>query len=71
MNHAPDLDALADACIAAYTAIEAHGTPEKKALIRTLPLIVGKEIARDISTPDKREGHAGDGIEQFQRLLDE
>jgi len=71
MNRALDLDAVAEACIAAHAAIEEHGTPEMKALIRTLLLIVGKEIARGISTSDKREGHAYDGIKQFQRLLDD
>ena len=63
MNHAPDLDVVADACIAAHAAIEEHGTAEMKALIRTLLLIVGKEMARHISTSGKRDGHTDDDVE--------
>ncbi|MCJ2122984.1 hypothetical protein [Methylobacterium sp. J-077] len=53
MNRASDLDAIADACIAAYGAIADHGTPQMKMLIRVLLHIVGKEIAQDLSRPQR------------------
>lgn len=50
MNRASDLDAVADACIAAHAVITEHGTPQMKMLSRVLLHIVGKEIARNLSS---------------------
>jgi hypothetical protein len=56
MSRSNDLDAVADACIAAYAAIADHGTPQMKMLIRVLLHMVGREIAQDLS----RSQHADD-----------
>ena len=46
MDHTPDLDAVADAVMAAHAVIEQHGTHEMKTMSRVLLFAVGKEIAQ-------------------------
>ena len=45
MDHIPDLNAIADAVMAAHEVIEEHGTHEMKTLSRMLLLTIGREIA--------------------------
>lgn len=62
MNQVRDLDAVADACIAAHTVIEEHGTPEMQALIRVMLHLVGREIARGVLPLEgDKPASAGDG----------
>lgn len=46
MEHKPDLNAVADAAMAAHAVIEEHGTHEMKTLSRMLLLTIGREIAQ-------------------------
>ncbi|MCJ2065457.1 hypothetical protein MKK63_22485 [Methylobacterium sp. J-088] len=53
-----DLDAVAEAIIAAHRLIEEHGTQEMKTLSRTLLLKVAQKIAcRSIPTREARDPH--------------
>ncbi|MCJ2144705.1 hypothetical protein [Methylobacterium sp. E-066] len=58
MKRASDLDAIADACIAAHAVIAEHGTPQMKMLSRVLLHIVGKEIARNLSSSQHEDDQA-------------
>ena len=45
MSDSRDLDAVADACIAAYAAVEKHGTEEMRSLLRAVLFLVARELA--------------------------
>ena len=45
MSDSRDLDAVADACIAAHEAIGKHGTDEMRCLMSLVLFLVAKELA--------------------------
>ena len=45
MADSRDLDAVADACIAAYAAVEKQGTEEMRSLLRAVLFLVTRELA--------------------------
>lgn len=51
VDHTPDLNAVADAVMAAHAVIDEHGTHEMKTMSRTLLFTVGKAIAQRSSRP--------------------
>jgi hypothetical protein len=61
MSRATDLDAVADACIAAYAVIADHGTPQMKMLIRVLLHIVGREIVQDLERRERADDETPEG----------
>lgn len=46
MPESRDLDAVADACIAAHVAVGKHGTDEMRRLLRVVLFLVAKEMAK-------------------------
>ncbi|MCJ2060579.1 hypothetical protein MKL09_29140 [Methylobacterium sp. J-048] len=69
MDHVPDLDAVADAVIAAHAVIEKNGTEMMKTLSQMLLLNVGKEIARRIVTSKDVELPKEEAIDLLKGLL--
>ena len=60
MSRATDLDAVADACIAADAVIAEHDTPRMKMLIRALH-VVGREIVQDLERRDRADDETSVG----------
>ncbi len=50
-----DHDDVADACLRAAEQVMTHGSPELKAAMRVVLLILGQEIARDLEGPVPNE----------------
>lgn len=62
MDHTPDLNAVADAVMAAHAVIEEHGTHEMKTMSRVLLFTIGKEIAQRGRLPREPQDLHGDEV---------
>ncbi|SFL15808.1 hypothetical protein [Methylobacterium pseudosasicola] len=71
MNRASDLDAIADACIAAHAVIDDHGTPQMKMLIRVLLHVVAREIAQDLSLSQAQNNPLRDALGSLAKQRDD
>lgn len=57
MSDSRDLDAVADACIAAHEAVGKHGTDEMRRLMRVVLFLVAKELADRGPRAPPADGH--------------
>lgn len=57
MSDSRDLDAVADACIAAHEAVGKHGTDEMRRLLRMVLFLVAKELADQARAAPRADRH--------------
>lgn len=51
MTEDAGLEAMLDACIAAYEAVKTHGTSEMQLAARILLQLIGERIAQEVAAP--------------------